>query len=361
MSKQKTYQVRGASYALSCSERIIQFMEKYTEKKLRNQLLQTFIGKHVTDSTLLRIKECNTFMLFLADKTLEHKKLHGANSCKHRFCPVCSWRKARKNALKISILMQYIKEEENKEFIFLTLTAPNVKADELNDEIKHYNQSFKRLMERKEVKAAVKGYVRKLEVTYDGKEFITEYMYKNRAQYYKKRGLNIGDKNPNYDTYHPHFHVVLAVNKSYFTDKNYYISRQRWLELWQKSTKNPLITQVDVRKVKHTDNKKEVSEIAKYSAKDSDYLQNEKVFDTFYKTLTGKRLIVYSGLFKDANKKYENKELDEYIEQDPTQYIYQIFYHWNRTDYIQTELKLMSEELQKELNNTMLKETDIEE
>src|SRR5699024_4313351 len=112
----------GASYALSCSERIIQFMEKYTEKKLRNQLLQTF-------------------MLFRADKTLEHKKLHGANSCKHRFCPVCSWRKARKNALKISILMQYIKEEENKEFIFLTLTAPNVKADELNDEIKHYNQS----------------------------------------------------------------------------------------------------------------------------------------------------------------------------------------------------------------------------
>ena len=308
-------------------------MEKYTEKKLRNQLLQTFIDKHVTDSTLLRIKECNTFMLFLADKTLEHKKLHGANSCKHRFCPVCSWRKARKNALKISILMQYLKQEENKEFVFLTLTAPNVKTDELNDEIKHYNQSFKRLMERKEVKAVVKGYVRKLEVTY----------------------------NKNRDDYHPHFHVVLAVNKSYFTDTKAYITRDRWLELWQKSTKNPLITQVDIRRVKHTDNKKEVSEIAKYSAKDSDYLQNEKVFDTFYKTLTGKRLIVYSGLFKDANKKYENKELDKYIEQDPTKYIYQIFYHWNQTDYIQTELKLMSEELQKELNNTMLTDTDIEE
>ena len=272
-------------------------------------------------------------MLFLADKTLEHKKLHGANSCKHRFCPVCSWRKARKNALKISILMQYLKQEENKEFVFLTLTAPNVKTDELNDEIKHYNQSFKRLMERKEVKAVVKGYVRKLEVTY----------------------------NKNRDDYHPHFHVVLAVNKSYFTDTKAYITRDRWLELWQKSTKNPLITQVDIRRVKHTDNKKEVSEIAKYSAKDSDYLQNEKVFDTFYKTLTGKRLIVYSGLFKDANKKYENKELDKYIEQDPTKYIYQIFYHWNQTDYIQTELKLMSEELQKELNNTMLTDIDIEE
>lgn len=314
-------------------ERIIQFMEKYTEKKLRNQLLQTLIGKHVSDKTLERVKECNTFLLMVADKTMEKTKLHRSNNCENRFCPVCSWKKSRKNALKISILMQYIKEEENKEFIFLTLTAPNVMADELNDEIQHYNKSFKRLMERKEVKAAVKGYVRKLEVTY----------------------------NKDRDDYHPHFHVVLAVNKSYFTDKNYYINRDRWLELWQQSTKNPAITQVDVRRVKHTDNKKEVSEIAKYSAKDSDYLQNEKVFDTFYDTLSGKRLIVYSGLFKEASKMYDNKELEKYKEIDPTQYIFQLFYHWGQTEYIQTEQKLMSEEMQKEVNNKMLDDENFEE
>lgn len=29
-------------------------MEKYTEKKLRNQLLQTLIGKHVSDKTFER-------------------------------------------------------------------------------------------------------------------------------------------------------------------------------------------------------------------------------------------------------------------------------------------------------------------
>ncbi|WP_017550088.1 protein rep [Salinicoccus carnicancri] len=308
-------------------------MEKYTEKKLKNQLLQTLISNHVSDKTLERVKECNTFMLFVADKTLEHKKLHGANSCKHRFCPVCSWRKARKNALKISILMQYLREAENKEFVFLTLTAPNVKANELDDEIKHYNQSFQRLMQRKEVKAAVKGYVRKLEVTY----------------------------NKDRDDYHPHFHVILAVDKHYFNNQRQYIKRDRWLELWQQSTKNPCIAQVDIRRVKHTDNKKEVSEIAKYSAKDSDYLQDETIFDTFYKTLSGKRLIVYSGLFKDASKKYENKELEHYKEMDPTHYIYQIFYHWGQTDYIQTEQKLMSEDMQKEVNQTMLEEIDIEE
>lgn len=308
-------------------------MEKYTQKKLRNQLLHTLISPHVSETTLLNIKECNTFMLFVADKTLEHKKLHGANSCKNRFCPVCAWRKARKNALKISILMQYLKQEEHKEFLFLTLTAPNVKADELNDEIRHYNQSFKRLMERKEVKSAVKGYVRKLEVTY----------------------------NKDRDDYHPHFHVILAVDKHYFNNQRQYIKRDRWLELWQQSTKNALITQVDIRRVKHTDNKKEVSEIAKYSAKDADYLQAQTVFDTFYKSLSGKRLIVYSGLFKDASKQYDNKKLEHYKDIDPVHYIYQIFYHWGQTDYIQTELKLMSEDMQKEVNQNMLEDTDIEE
>ena len=308
-------------------------MEKYTQKKLRNQLLQTLIGKHVSDKSFERIKECNTFLFMVADKTMEKTKLHRSNNCENRFCPICAWKKSRKNALKISVLMQYLREEENKDFVFLTLTAPNVKGEELDDEIKHYNQSFQRLMQRKEVKNAVRGYVRKLEVTYN-----------------KER-----------DDYHPHFHVILVVDKQYFNNKKQYIKRDRWLELWQKSTKNNLITQVDVRKVKATDNKKEVSEIAKYSAKDSDYLEDEKVFDTFYKSLSGKRLIVYSGLFKDASKLYENKELEKYKELDPTQYIYQIFYHWGRQDYIQTEKKLMTDEMQKEVNNQMLDEDDFED
>lgn len=308
-------------------------MEKYTQKKLRNQLLQTLIGKHVSDKTFERIKECNTFLFMVADKTMEKTKLYRSNNCEHRFCPMCAWKKSRKNALKIGVLMQYLREEDNKEFVFLTLTAPNIKAEELNDEIKHYNKSFQRLMQRKEVKSVVKGYVRKLEVTYN-----------------KER-----------DDYHPHFHVILAVNKSYFTDTKAYIARDRWLELWQQSTKNNLITQVDVRRVKVTDNKKEVSEIAKYSAKDSDYLEDEKVFDTFYKSLSGKRLIVYSGLFKDASKLYENKELEKYKQLDPTEYIYQIFYHWGQQKYIETEKKLMTEDMQKEVNNQMLDEDDFED
>src|SRR5699024_1833864 len=133
-----------------------------TQKRLRSQLLQTLIGKHVSDKSIVRIKACNTCLFMLADKTMDKTKLYSLITCNNRFCPICTRKKSRKNALKISVLMQYLREEEKKEFVFLTLTAPNVKADELDDEIKHYNKSFQRLMQRKEVKSVVKGYVRKL-------------------------------------------------------------------------------------------------------------------------------------------------------------------------------------------------------
>jgi plasmid rolling circle replication initiator protein Rep len=263
----------------------------------------------------------------MSDESLENKKQHKGNSCKNRFCPICSWKKARKDALALSIMMEYIKEEHEKDFMFLTLTTPNVTADKLHEEIKQYNKSFQKLVKRTEVKRIIKGYARKLEVTYDNHSIISKKMYKQRQAYYDLRGLSVGDNNPNYDTYNPHFHVLIAVNKSYFTDKNYYINRNRWLELWQESTNNTGITQVDVRKVREN-SKKEVSELAKYSAKDSDYLVDEIVFEAFYKSLKGKRLIVYSGLFKDALKKFKNGELDKYKEK--TEYVYALMYNWEK-------------------------------
>lgn len=334
-------------------------MDKYTLKKNGNQALIPLIRSFVSESGLGLIKECSTFMAFIADEMLDKKKQHKGNSCKNRFCPICSWKKARKDALTLSLLMEYIKDQYEKDFIFLTLTAPNISAGNLNDEIKKFNLSFKKLFERKEVKQIAKGYVRKLEVTYNNERFITEKMYSRRKLYYDKRSLHIGDNNPNYDTYHPHFHVMIAVNKSYFTDKNYYISRDRWLELWQEAANDSLITQVDVRKVRHN-SKKEVAEITKYSAKDSDYLQSPNVFEAFYKALKGKRLIVFSGLFKEAMKLFKEGELDKYKEVDPTVYVYELLYTWGKSDYVLKEKRLLTEEQRKELNKQLIDEMEIE-
>jgi plasmid rolling circle replication initiator protein Rep len=311
-------------------------MIKHTKKKRKNGVLAYFMEKlvserTVSENTLKLIKECNTFMMMVADESLEKKKQHKGNSCKNRFCPICAWKKARKDALALSVMMAYLKQEEKKEFIFLTLTAPNVSAEELNDEIKHYNQSFQRLMQRKEVRKVVKGYARKLEITY----------------------------NEERDDYHPHFHVLIAVNKSYFTDKDYYISRDRWLELWQQVTKNPLITQVDVRKVRNGRDDK-VYEIAKYSAKDSDYLQNQNVFEVFYNALKGKRLIVFSGLFKEAMTKFKNGELDDYKEKDMTKYVYAIMYNWGDKKYLELEKRLLTDDELQEINGQLIDEKDVD-
>mgnify|MGYP002562553861 CR=1 FL=1 len=330
-------------------------MDKYTEKKRKNQVLSIFIQKFVSEASWELIEDCNTFMMMVADKSMEKLKQHKGNTCKHRFCPVCAWKKARKDALALGIQMEYIKQEHQKDFIFLTLTTPNVEADELENEIKIYNHAFQKLMQRKEVSKITKGYVRKLEVTYDKERFITKNMYKHRKKYYEFRGLSVGNNNPNYDTYNPHFHVLIAVNKNYFNNSWSYIKHERWLELWQQVTDNPNITQVDVRKVREN-KKKEVSEIAKYAAKDNDYLVDENVFEVFYKALKGKRVIVQSGLFKESMKLFKNGELDKYKEVDTTEYMYALMYSWGKDDYVEQEKRLLTDKEKKEINYQLLDE-----
>ncbi len=176
------------------------------------------------------------------------------------------------------------------------------------------------MFERKKVKTAIKGYIRKLEMTY----------------------------NEERNDYNPHFHMILAVNKSYFTDKDYYISHGEWLTMWREVTGMTEITQVNVKKINMMRGSA-VEAVAKYSAKDSEMLHSEDVFDAFYKALRGKRLLVYSGLFKEYNKKFENDELEEYIKRDQTDYFYLLTASWDWATgrYVQAYRELTLEEKEK--------------
>ena len=337
----------------------IDIIQKCTSKKLKNPKFTSYISPFISKTGKERCESCGDLTIFLADFEMENKKLHKASFCGNRFCPMCSWRMACKDSLKITILMEHLRKEENKEFIFLTLTTPNVKKDKLQEEIKHYNKSFERLMKRKEVKNIAKGYIRKLEVTYQKEQYITKELWEKKKDYYKNKGLCIGDLEPNYDTCNPHFHVVITVNKTYFKKSNLYINQQRWLELWQEATGDSSITQVDVRKSK-ANNLKEVYELAKYSAKDSDYLVSRPVFNTFYKALKGKQFIVYSGLFADAHKMYENGELDCYKVRDEVEYIYMMCYQWKRSEYENTNIRRLTEDEKKQFNKNLVDVIEIE-
>lgn len=308
------------------SQEIEKYLKRPTEKKLKSDVF----GKYMEDFTSMamksRIAECGNFIGFL--KTVDSEvRLDGGNFCNNRFCPMCAWRKARKDGYLLQTLMAYINKIHKKEFIFLTLTAPNVQANKLSEEIDDFNESWKRMTKLKQVSAINKGFIRKLEVTYQGDEYVTK---ENKRKY---ENLSIGTKLESYNTYHPHFHVLLAVNRSYFTDKDYYIPRDEWLSMWQSAKRDSSITQVDIRRAK-MDDFKSVLEIATYSAKASEYLLNANVFKVFYNGLKGRQLITFNGLFKDTLKAFKNGDLEEFQTVDQNVYVSREWYKWFDANYV---------------------------
>ena len=267
----------------------------------------------------------------LADVTLEKKKVHKGNFCKNRFCPMCAWRQARKDALKIGTVMKWLSSDYEKQFVFVTLTTPNVPAAELPAEIDRFNKAFKKFVARKEILALSEGYVRKLELTYNAERC----------------------------DYNPHFHVIFAVNKSYFTSR-VYLKQSRWLDIWREVTGDPSITQVHVQKLSDADGKG-AAEVAAYAAKDAEYLQNDDVFKTFYNALKGRQILTYNGLFTAGNKLFKTKQLDKFREKDTTEYVWILMYRWGLGEYIEAEKRGLTPEEQERLAGQMIEEADDDE
>ena len=327
----------------------IKLEEKYYVKKKKNLEFLNLINQHISKNMLDRIIDCGSYLEFISNKNFDSKKLLKANFCKNRFCPFCAWRKSLKDSLKNFVLIKYLKNNFGYEFIFLTLTSPNVKANELENEIRDFNKSFERLMKRNELLKINKGYIRKLEITYDKYEYITKELYQNKKNYYLSNNLKVGDKNPTYDTYNPHFHIIIAVNKSYFKSNNY-ISKSKFLELWKECKRNSLITQIDVRKLS-TNDKKAILEISKYSTKDNEYMINKNVFNVFYNALKGKQLITYNKAFKEALKLYKLGHLDYLKEIDITNYEFMISFSFINNNYELFSLKELTEKEKLKYNN----------
>lgn len=324
---------------------------KYSVKKDLNRKAADYMEKHVSVKTINRFETCSSWFCHLTNREMSVKRLHKTDACGNRFCPICTWKTAKKDAIKISILMEAVKEIEGKEFLFLTLTSPSVSGEELREEIDQFNQAINRLFQRRNVKRVVKGYIRKLEVTTDQEKYVTDELYERKKGYYDRRGLTVGNPNPTYNTYHPHMHIIVVVNKSYFDDKRYFISQNEWLEMWRDCMKNDSITQVDAKKVRATEksNSNAVLEIAKYSAKGSDLYHSEAVFDTFYIALKRRQLLVYSGMMKDYAKKFKNGELDRFKKVNEDEYTHLIQSVWRSSKYDNMLRELTPEEF-KEYN-----------
>ena len=322
-------------------EGVFSLLEKYNRNKEMNQQIGAYMMKNLSEQMQLRFSDCGSFIEMLVDKEEKNGKSINANFCNNRFCPLCSWRRARKDALKIDVIMKYVKLEQDKQYIFLTLTAPNVKAENLKGEIDRYNLAFKKLMSGEKVRRMNRGYIRKLEITYNEKR----------------------------NDYHPHFHILIAVEDWYFTDRTY-ISQEHWLKLWREAMSDWDIKIVFVNRVYDMKNgvkdefgKKNgtaVQELAKYAAKDTDYQYSEMVFDMFYKALKGRQIITYNGLFKDAVKLYKDGMLDKYINEDTIEYYWRLFFRWGGHAYGEIKRFELTEDMKREIMGKKVMEVDVD-
>ena len=286
---------------------------KFTPKRLASEILAQSYERIGYENKAQRVSDCGTWLEFrkpLGDVsappsasgcaeavgTSEGWKLHNANFCRDRLCPMCSWRRTYKVYAQISRIMDVI--QDDYVFLFLTLTVPNCSADELAQTIDDLQ----------------KGYFKVLEIT-----------------------RNTDRSSPSYNTYHPHFHNILAVNKSYLTSRDY-IQHSEWLQLWQRAMQDPTITQVDIRRCKDKKDIREgeqavkalcsaVAEVAKYSVKSADFLgrfnkdgflvspfPDDEIDDTVItlgSALHHRRLVSLGGIFDEVSKKLQLDDCED--------------------------------------------------
>ena len=266
-----------------------------------------------------RMRYCASWLLFLEciENASHPKQLKSAQFCRDRLCPACQWRRSLKEfAVALKVAHSALEQIPTLRFLFLTLTVPNVELCELGNEITRLTKSWNRLRMRAEVRRAVKGYHRAIEISYNSKE----------------------------NTFHPHIHVALAVPSRYFKS-DMYIKRDRWLELWQQSTGLPEITQVDIRTIKGKKGADPLvsgfAEACKYSLKQWNMPKNKAlqkikkgearvefgtpghiwirntleesadVVSQLRAALHHRRLVQFGGVFKDIKKELNLKSAEE--------------------------------------------------
>ena len=211
--------------------------------------------------------------------TKEQKlKLAEMYTCKDRFCPFCNWRRQLKYSKLVYEYLDELQTKKSLRYIFLTLTVPNCHIDDLKATIQHMNKSFERLSKTKAYKKAVLGHFKALEI--------------------------LGDNTKGAEA-HPHFHILLIVDKNYFTSKNY-ISQKEFLQMWRDATRNQNITQVNIKKIKPKKNsnltalQSAVFEVAKYSVKHTDLVRkSDYVFTKILNQTRNMRFFSTGGILKE--------------------------------------------------------------
>lgn len=237
-----------------------------------------------------RVRFCGSSLTFLVELETGVKRLHDADFCRERLCPMCQWRKSLKVFQEVSRVMDVVDRGYSTLVpVFLTLTVQNCPTDKLSETLDVIFKGWKNLVDHRKIRKIAKGWFRALEVTYNDKE----------------------------DTFHPHLHAVIMVDKSYFKKNNKdYMETEEWVQMWRKAAKLDYDPICDIRRVKGNRKRKAIAEVAKYTMKDKDFIRDETdLTDTLVhflsKGLKNRRLFAFGGILKDVAKRLGAENPDE--------------------------------------------------
>lgn len=279
-------------HAMSCQEQ--KFFQKLSQKKHYNKkVIDWLLGESTTFPPLRKkatnIKNCATYVG--VNQVNNHINVISANFCRERLCNVCAWRRQSRFLAQIHPLLNSL-DEEGYKFIMVTLTVKNVPYEELKNCVDNIMHAYDKLLKRRKVKRAWNGCIRAMELTYNHEE----------------------------DTFHPHLHICIAVRQEYFYNSDLYITLDELISFWQNSLNTEYEPNVDIKGV--DDSARGAVEVIKYSLKPGKYT---KCIKAFHYVMGGRRLVSFSGIFKERRKllnmtDFENILTDDINKRTPKQY-----------------------------------------
>ena len=110
----------------------------------------------ITDNGLKSLAECGDTLAFLRDASGK-KRLHSANFCRNRLCPMCNWRRSLKMYSQVSQITDRILDTKKARFIFVTLTVRNPDGAHLAETLDLMNKGFKYITSKSQTFAPAKN------------------------------------------------------------------------------------------------------------------------------------------------------------------------------------------------------------
>ena len=249
-------------------------------RKMANELLALAYDA-IDTAKASRLRTCGSQLTFKIHSD-GHKTLDSMISCRVRLCPICAWRRSLKVFNNTMRCLSYINDERDNAYIFATFTMRNCNGDDLKATLDTIFQALNRFFGYKEIKNAFRGFYRGVEVTHN-----TDY------------------HSENYNTYHPHVHLLLHTKTAYWGRA--YLKQERFTELWAQALGANYTPIVHVQKTYGSD-ARAVAEVSKYATKSADYILVDD-WDLTIETvrlldgaLNNRRLVAYGGTLRDAHR-----------------------------------------------------------